>query len=83
MLQKPLMDEFRERLGEAIRKSPAAELEHNLRALMLAFFDRMDLVTREDFEIQKALLEQARSRLAALEARLAEIESDAARGPHT
>ena len=81
MAEKPLIDEFRDRIGEALRNSPAADLERNLRSLLLSFFDRMDLVTREDFEIQKALLEKARARLEALEARLAEIESGAGKAP--
>jgi BMFP domain-containing protein YqiC len=39
-----------------------------------AFFARFDLATREDLEVQKALLERAQARLAALEARIAELE---------
>ena len=43
----------------------------------LAFLDRFDLVAREDFEVQKKLLERAQVKLAALEGRVAELESGA------
>ena len=63
-----------ERLGEAARNSPAADLEKNLRALLGAFFDRFDVVLREDFDVQRRLLERAQAKLADLEARLAQLE---------
>jgi BMFP domain-containing protein YqiC len=50
-------------------------VEKNLRALLAAWFDRLDLVLREDFEVQKKLLERAQAKLAELEARVAELES--------
>jgi hypothetical protein len=74
MIDKRLLDELGERLGEAARQSPAADLERNLRALLGAFFDRFDVVLREDFEVQKRLLERAQAKLADLEARLAQLE---------
>jgi hypothetical protein len=78
MIDKHLLDELGQGLGEAIRASPAQDLEKNLRALLTAFFDRVDLVVREDFEVQKQRLERAQARLAELEARLAELEARAA-----
>ena len=78
MTEKRLLDELGERLAEAARNTPAQDIEKNLRALLVSFFDRFDLVPREDFEVQKKLLERAQARLAALEARLAELESQRA-----
>ena len=75
MIEKRVLEELGERLSEAARNSPAQDLEKNLRALLGAFFDRFDLVLREDFEVQRKLLERAQAKLAALEARIAEIES--------
>jgi len=66
---------MRARLAEALRDSPAQDLEKNLRALLSAFFDRFDLAAREDLEVQKKLLERAQAKLAALEARVAELEA--------
>lgn len=75
MIDRKLFDELGARVSEAVRQSPAADIEKNLRVLLAGFFDRFDLVPREDFEVQKKLLERAHSKLAALEARVAELES--------
>ena len=75
MIDKRLFEELNERVGEALRNSPAQDIERNLRALLAAWFDRLDLVLREDFEVQKKLLERAQVKLAGLEARIAELEA--------
>ncbi len=75
MIDRKLLDELGARVSQAVRESPAADIERNLRALLSGFFDRFDLVVREDFEVQKKLLERAQARLAALEARVAELEA--------
>jgi len=75
MIDKRLFEEWNERVGEALRNSPAQDIERNLRALLAAWFDRLDLVLREDFEVQKKLLERAQAKLAELEARIAELEA--------
>ena len=74
MIDSRLLDELGERIGEAARQSPLQDLEKNLRALLAAFFDRYDVVLREDFEVQKKLLERAQARLADLETRVAGLE---------
>ena len=75
MAERNPLDELRERIGEALRGSPAKDLEKNLHALMAAFFDRFDFAAREDLEVHKKLLERAQAKLAALEARVAELEA--------
>lgn len=75
MAERNPLDELRERVAEALRASPAPDLEKNLNAMMTAFFDRFDLAAREDLEVQKRLLERALAKLAALEARVAELEA--------
>ena len=79
MIDKRMLDELGERLGEAVKASPAQDLEKNLRALLGAFFDRFDVVLREDFDVQRRLLERAQAKLAALEARLGELEARSSR----
>lgn len=74
MIDKRVLQELGERLGEAARSSPAQDLEKNLRALLGAFFDRFDVVLREDFDVQSKLLERAQAKLAALEARVSDLE---------
>ena len=72
--QNPL-DQLRERISEALRASPAPDLEKNLQALLTAFFDRFDLAAREDLEVHRKVLERAQAKLAALEARVAQLEA--------
>ncbi len=75
MLDRTLFKELNERIGEALRDSPAQDIERNLRGLLAAWFDWLGLVLREDFEVQKKLLERAQAKLAELERRIGELES--------
>ena len=75
MIDKRFFDDLNERISEAFRNSPAQDIEKNLKALLASGFARLDLVLREDFEVQKKLLERAQAKLAELEARIAELES--------
>ena len=81
MTDKSFFDDISERINEALRNSPAQDFERNLRALLASWFDRMDLVLREDFDVQKKLLERAQTKLAELESRVAELEARAPRKP--
>ena len=74
MNDKRLFDDLSDRLNEAFRNSPAQDIEKNLRAMLSSWFDRMDLVMREDCAVQKKLLERAQAKLAELETRVAELE---------
>jgi BMFP domain-containing protein YqiC len=77
MIDRTRFEELNEQIGETLRNSPAQDIERNLRALLAARLDRLDLVLREDFEVQKKLLERAQAKLADLERRIAELESRA------
>ncbi len=76
MVTPHVFEDIMARVSEVLAASPAKDLEKNLRAALGAFFNRLDLVTREEFDVQMALLENARERLAQLEARLAELDKD-------
>ncbi|MSP96329.1 MAG: accessory factor UbiK family protein [Betaproteobacteria bacterium] len=69
------LDALRARLSEALRNSPAQDLEKNLQALLSAFFNRFDLAAREDLEVQKKLLERVQAKLSMLEVHVAELEA--------
>jgi BMFP domain-containing protein YqiC len=69
-----LLGELSARLAELAASNPAKDLEKNVRGLLSSAFARMDLVTREEYDVQVAVLERARAKLAALEARIAQIE---------
>ena len=75
MNERTPLEELRARLAEALRNSPAQDMEKNLNALLAVFFDRFDLAAREDLEVHCKLLERAQAKLAALEARVAELEA--------
>jgi len=75
MTDKRFLDDLGKRIDEALRSSPAQDVEKNLKGLLTAWFDRLDLVLREDFDVQKKLLERAQAKLAELEARIAELEA--------
>lgn len=75
MLDPKLLEKMSAQISAALAATPVADIEKNLRAMLTASFSRLDLVTREDFEIQKELLSRAQARLAALEMRIAELEA--------
>jgi ubiquinone biosynthesis accessory factor UbiK len=81
MIDKRMFEDLNQRIADAVRNSPVHDLEKNVRALMSTWFDRMDLVLREDFEVQKKLLERAQMQLAELEARVAELEARSDKRP--
>jgi ubiquinone biosynthesis accessory factor UbiK len=74
VIDAKMFEELRSRIDEAFRNSPAQDIEKNLRALLSSWFERLDLVLREDFEVQKKLLERAQAKLGELEGRIAELE---------
>ncbi|MCW3479918.1 accessory factor UbiK family protein [Neisseriaceae bacterium JH1-16] len=75
MLSQKLFDEISAKISETIAASPAKDLEKNVKAMMASTFTRMDLVTREEFDVQQEVLVRTREKLEALEARLAELEA--------
>ena len=72
-----LLSELSARLAAFAANNPAKDLEKNFRGLLSGAFSRLDLVSREEYEVQTQVLARARERLAALEARVAELESRA------
>lgn len=67
-------EEIDRRMKEILANSPAADLERNLRVLLQSTFARLDLVTREEFDVQREVLARARAKLTELEAKVAELE---------
>lgn len=75
MINRPdWLEEFQKNMSQLIAKSPAADIERNVKAMMAQTFTRMDLVTREEFDVQVDLLDRALQRIAALESRLQALE---------
>ncbi len=69
------LDDLNDRVTALLRTTPAADMQKNLKAMLTQSFARMDLVTREEFDIQTQVLARTREKLAALEARLASLEN--------
>jgi hypothetical protein len=75
MLNPNLLDEISRRVSELVAASPAGDIEKNARTMLAGVFNRLDLVTREEFDVQREVLARARERLTVLEARVAELEN--------
>jgi len=79
MQQNRLFEELSGKIGALLAQSPAKDVEKNVRALLASFFARLDLVTREEFDVQARLLARSREQLGALEAQVAELEARVAK----
>lgn len=78
MLDPKQLDEITRRVAEVIPpglREAQQDIEKNLRAAMQAIFAKLDLVTREEFEVQSAVLLRTREKLEALEKKVAELEA--------
>ena len=74
MLNAKFFDDLSDKLSVAMKCSPAKDIEKNVRALLTQGFAKLDLVTRDEFDIQTQVLLRAREQLTLLEARIAELE---------
>lgn len=74
MLNQKILDEISSKIKELIAQSPAKDVEKNLRAMLQSLFSKLDLVTREEFDVQQEVLVRTREKLSALEARITELE---------
>ena len=63
------------KINQAMESSPAKDIERNVKAMMTQGFSKLDLVTREEFDIQAQVLAKTRAKLEALELRVAELEA--------
>lgn len=73
-MNKQSFEEISAKISKLLANSPAADLEKNVRALLSAAFAKLDLVTREEFDVQREVLLRSREKITQLEARLAELE---------
>ncbi|GJI95089.1 accessory factor UbiK family protein [Rugamonas sp. FT107W] len=70
-------NDLQSKINQAIENSPAKDIEKNVKSMMTQGFAKLDLVTREEFDVQAQVLAKTRAKLEALEARLAELEAKA------
>lgn len=79
MIDPKLIDDLARRLGGSLPESLRSlreDLEQNFKATLQSALSRLDLVTREEFELRTAMLEKARAQVAELERRLQSLEQD-------
>ena len=74
MMQRKFIEEITAKLSELMAQSPLKDFEKNSRAMLSSMFAKMDLVTREEFDVQSQVLLRTREKLTQLEAKLAEME---------
>lgn len=76
MNTKPsFLTELQTKISEVLQQSPAKDIEKNMKAMLNQGFSKLDLLTREEFDIQAKVLQHTRTRLETLEARVAELET--------
>jgi ubiquinone biosynthesis accessory factor UbiK len=75
MNRSSFFNDLQSKIGQVIENSPAKDLEKNVKAMLSQGFSRLDLVTREEFDVQMQVLAKTRAKVDALEARLAELEA--------
>ena len=83
-MAKESIDQLARRLAESLPqgfKAVRTDMEKNFRSILGAGLARLDLVTREEFEVQEAVLARTRAKLEALTTRLDELEAAATKKP--
>lgn len=77
MIPQKIGEEIGARINEVLSASPARDIEKNLKAALTGWMGRLDLVTREEFDVQAQVLARTRERLQELETRIARLEGTA------
>jgi BMFP domain-containing protein YqiC len=75
MVMNNFFNDLQGKINQAFESSPAKDIERNMKAMMTQGFSKLDLVTREEFDIQAQVLAKTRAKLEELEGRVAELEA--------
>ena len=75
MFNADKMNEISNKIKEVVNNSPLGDTEKNIHALLKSIFTKMELVTREEFDVQTEVLRNTREKLVMLEKKLSELES--------
>jgi len=74
MLNPKLLDDLSAKMSALLAATPAKDIEKNAKAMLSGVFARLDLVPREEFDVQSQVLARTREKLQALEARIEALE---------
>jgi BMFP domain-containing protein YqiC len=75
MLNSQVLNDLSSKIREIVAESPIGDAEKNIHALIQGAFTKMELVSREEFDVQTEVLRNTREQLKVCEERLAELES--------
>ena len=76
MLNIEIINKISSKINEIVKSSPLADVEKNINALIQGAFTKMELVSREEFDVQAEVLRVTREKLETLEVKLAELEEN-------
>ena len=74
-MNEKLLSELSARLAAMAAANPAKDLEKNIRGMLASAFTRLELVSREEYDVQTQVLARAREKLVALESRVVQLEA--------
>lgn len=74
-MSKKILDELQSKLGQIMESSPAKDIERNVRAILTQAVSRLELVTTEEYEVQRLTIVQLQNRVNMLEKRLSDLEN--------
>jgi BMFP domain-containing protein YqiC len=75
MIATQFFEDLSIKIRDVVKTTPAGDIEKNLRALLQGAFTKLELVSREEFDVQAEVLRHTREKLDQMEAKLAELES--------
>ncbi len=70
ILKKTVFDQINEHVSDMLKNNPLQDWEKNIKTIIISIFKKLDLVTREEFEIQQKVLSNTRKKLEELEQKL-------------
>ncbi|MCC2625107.1 MAG: phosphoheptose isomerase [Burkholderiales bacterium] len=77
MLKSNILEQVNEQVSKALGNSPFTDVEKNLKSIIIAILNKLDIVTREEFDIQQKVLAATREKLEKLEKQLEELKQEA------
>lgn len=78
MLKAEMLEQLQRKMSELLQHTPAKDIEASMKTMLTGFFSRLDLVTREEFDVQRDVLLRTREQLERLEVRVRELEAKSA-----
>ncbi|HCY38288.1 MAG: ubiquinone biosynthesis accessory factor UbiK [Pseudomonadota bacterium] len=75
MFKQQIIEQISAQVGNLLKNNPLTDFETNFKAILHATLDKLDLVTREEFDIQQKVLANTRAKLEELEQIIKNLES--------